>query len=175
MKATSADSIAASEPAPPADTRAERARAAVATFKGSLKQALTTAINDQGLAGAIDVCAREAPRLADAGSQGGLRIGRATRKPRNPANAATGWQADALATYEAMRPELRAAHVYTRDLPDGALAYAEPLSAEGLCLACHGKTLAPEVTLALSSRYPEDQATGYAAGDLRGVVWAEVR
>lgn len=28
---------------------------------------------------------------------------------------------------------------------------------------------------ALAARYPDDAATGYALGDLRGVLWAEVK
>ena len=37
-----------------------------------------------------------------------------------------------------------------------------------LCLACHGKVLAPEVAAQIESLYPEDKATGFSEGDLRG-------
>jgi len=30
------------------------------------------------------------------------------------------------------------------------------------------------VTERLASKFPDDQATGYALGDLRGALWAEV-
>jgi hypothetical protein len=45
-----------------------------------------------------------------------------------------------------------------------------------LCLTCHGPTLAADVAAAVAARYPRDEATGFAAGDLRGalyVVWRE--
>ena len=31
----------------------------------------------------------------------------------------------------------------------------------------------PELSAVLAERYPDDQATGYAAGDLKGAIWAE--
>ena len=37
-----------------------------------------------------------------------------------------------------------------------------------LCLGCHGKSIAPEVKAKLAELYPEDKATGFSEGDLRG-------
>jgi hypothetical protein len=37
-----------------------------------------------------------------------------------------------------------------------------------VCLACHGSAITPEVTAALDEAYPQDQARGYAEGDIRG-------
>jgi len=153
----------------------QRARAAAGSFKVALKKALTGAMSDGGPAKAIEVCSHEAPRLAAAASHDGITHGRATTKTRNPKNRATGWQADAIARFESLPQPERANARFTRTLDDGATAYAEPLIAQGLCLVCHGTAVAGEVATALASRYPEDQATGYAEGDLRGVVWVEVR
>jgi hypothetical protein len=36
-----------------------------------------------------------------------------------------------------------------------------------VCLACHGAAITPEVAAALDAAYPEDQARGYALGDVR--------
>ncbi|MGM0774574.1 MAG: c-type heme family protein, partial [Pseudomonadota bacterium] len=35
-------------------------------------------------------------------------------------------------------------------------------------LGCHGKSIDPEVKAKLDELYPEDQATGFSEGDLRG-------
>jgi excinuclease UvrABC helicase subunit UvrB len=43
-------------------------------------------------------------------------------------------------------------------------------TAEKPCLACHGKTLAPQVAARLKELYPDDRATGYAAGEIRGAI-----
>ena len=116
-----------------------------------------------------------APGLAASLSRDGIAVGRATRKPRNPKNAATGWQADALAELETKhRDNKLAGAIFTRRLPDGRAAYAEPLVIQDLCLACHGANVAPEVRAILAETYPADLAIGYAVGDLRGIAWVEL-
>lgn len=165
-------------PRPPAEVTAdERAQGAaiIGELKRSLVGALTQAMG-QGVPAAIEVCHTEAPALAAALAKDGVKVGRATRKPRNPGNAAAGWQADALAQFEqtqaAGTPLVGAS--FTRRLADGRVAYGEPLVIQELCLSCHGAALAPEVQAALAARYPEDRATGYRVGELRGVAWAEL-
>ena len=51
----------------------------------------------------------------------------------------------------------------------------KPIAVAPPCLACHGATeqLSEEVQTYLTEHYPNDQAVGYAVGDLRGVFWAE--
>jgi len=165
------------DPAPPQLAAAdwERGYAAVNQVRSQLFQALNRALV-QGAPAAVAACSTEAPAITAGLSQHGVVVGRATRKPRNPANLASGWQADALAQFEgdvaAGRP-LKAAR-FLRPLPDGRLGYAEPLVIQPMCLACHGAALAPDVTAALAERYPGDRATGYQAGELRGLVWAEL-
>jgi hypothetical protein len=117
-----------------------------------------------------------APALAQSLSKDGITVGRATRKPRNPKNEAAGWQADALAQFERMQEAKQplAGATFTRRLPDGRGAYAEPLVIQELCLTCHGASVAPEVQTILAQKYPGDRATGYAVGDLRGIAWVEL-
>ena len=38
------------------------------------------------------------------------------------------------------------------------------------CLACHGSDLAPDVAAAIDRVYPQDEAIGFAVGDLRGAM-----
>jgi uncharacterized protein YegJ (DUF2314 family) len=168
----------------PTDADLEAARAAAAARApaqraiGELKKRLVTALTDamgRGVPAAIEVCSTVAPAAAANFARQGLVVGRATRKPRRSENLASGWQADALTHFEALvaagTPLEGAAFV--RPLPEGRIAYAEPLMIQPLCLACHGTALAPEVSAALAKKYPEDRATGYALGELRGVVWAD--
>jgi hypothetical protein len=51
-----------------------------------------------------------------------------------------------------------------------------PLIAVPVCLNCHGpgETINPEVRKVLSARYPEDQATGFQDGDLRGAISVKI-
>jgi hypothetical protein len=170
--AGSGSAAAAGEVSP---ERVAKGKQAVGALKSQLVGALTEALKG-GAPAAISVCSGVAPGLARSLSTGGVTVGRATRKPRNPANVATGWRADALARFEAMvaAGQPLAGATWVSRLPDGTAAYAEPLVIQPLCVACHGAALAPEVSAELAARYPADQATGYAVGDLRGIAWAEI-
>jgi len=152
-----------------------RGKQAIGALKKQLVGALTEALKS-GAPAAIRACSGVAPAIAQSAGGGGVTVGRATRKPRNPANAASGWRADALAQFEAMVAAGKSLEgaTWTSRLPGGATAYAEPLVLQELCVTCHGAQLAPEVKAELAARYPADQATGYAIGDLRGVAWAEI-
>ena len=39
------------------------------------------------------------------------------------------------------------------------------------CLSCHGPSLEPGLQATIESLYPDDQATGFRANDLRGLFW----
>lgn len=161
--------IAADVPA----AKVEQGKAAIGTLKKSLLGALRTALAD-GVPKAIETCSVEAPRIAAASE--GIAIGRMTRRPRNPGNAIAGWQDEALTHFESLvaaGATLDGA-VFARTLDGGTVAYAEPLVVQELCLACHGEAVAPDVATVLAAKYPEDRATGYRVGDLRGLAWAEV-
>jgi hypothetical protein len=57
------------------------------------------------------------------------------------------------------------------------LQYMRPLLVKSRCLICHGDpaTMDPAVRAAIARRYPQDQATGYQVGELRGAVSVRVR
>ena len=44
----------------------------------------------------------------------------------------------------------------------------KPIPTAGLCVKCHRGDLADEITNKVKSLYPNDQATGFNAGDIRG-------
>ncbi len=56
---------------------------------------------------------------------------------------------------------------------DGKVHFYAPMKLEGKCMACHG-TVGKEVTVKtdslIKSLYPNDKATGFNVGDLRGIV-----
>ncbi|MBL0215813.1 MAG: DUF3365 domain-containing protein [Myxococcales bacterium] len=152
-----------------------RGKATIGELKRTLIAALTQAMATS-VPAAIEVCQIQAPAIAAGLSGDGITVGRATRKPRNPANLAAGWQAEALTHFEELRTAgtKLAGTSFARRLADGRIAYAEPLMIQPVCLSCHGATLAPEVQQVIATRYPADRATGYAEGDLRGIAWVEL-
>lgn len=147
------------------------ATAAAAGFKADLKQALLAGL-EAGPVAALAACQIEAPAIAARRAGSALTLGRTSHRLRNPANIAPAWVVPLLQAYldepAGMAPR-------TVALANGVTGYVEPIMTQPLCLTCHGSKLAPDVSAALASRYPDDRATGFVVGDLRGVLWVEVR
>jgi hypothetical protein len=142
------------------------AKAATTELFSRLFARLQGAVEEVGLAAAIDVCRLEAPAIAKAVSEErDLRVGRTSHRLRNPANAPPEWVAD----LEAKEPRI---YVHS----DGRTGVTLPIVAKALCTKCHGAAdeIPPEVGEALAQAYPEDDARGFAPGDLRGQFWVEI-
>ncbi len=166
----------AAETAPAARAAFEaRAKAATGTLKASLMGALQGAMKDGGPAAAVTACNTRAPEIAEAAATADVKVGRASSKLRNPNNAPAPWLEPLLAEYAA-RPAAEAKPKVV-ELEGGAFGYVEPLYVGGVCLTCHGtpETIPDAVKSRLATLYPKDAATGYGAGEFRGLVWATGR
>jgi hypothetical protein len=141
----------------------------LAPLKIELKQALVAGMA-KGPLNAISVCKDLAPAIADSLSIEGVEMGRTSHRLRNPANSAPDWVSPVIETYLGEDSD-RVPKVVS--LANNREGYVEPIMIKPLCLACHGSTLAPDVAAHLSEAYPEDVATGFDVGDLRGVYWVE--
>lgn len=97
-------------------------------------------------------------------------MGRTSDRLRNPANASPTWVEPILAAYLADASN-RAPRSVT--IGPGREGYVEPIVMAPLCETCHGAQIAPELQARIDTLYPDDQATGFATGDLRGVFWVE--
>jgi len=154
---------------PPQRAAVDRGLAARDAMFGALLGRLGEAMAEGGPGPAIDVCRVDAPRIAgEVAEARDLRIGRTSFKLRNPANAAPAWVEPAVLARRATPAR------YVAD--DGTIGVLEPIMTLASCLACHGAAdqLAPGVPEALAVAYPDDRATGFEAGDLRGWFWMEV-
>jgi hypothetical protein len=148
-----------------------RARTALAPFKSELMGALREALHEGGPENALEVCRWKAPEIAAAKSGNGVTIGRTSHRLRNPANAPEPWMERLLRSYESDPADTTSRAVR---LDATHVGYVEPIHVKPLCLTCHGTELEEPVQHALASLYPEDQATGFAAGDFRGMFWVKV-
>lgn len=155
-----------------------RAEGAARKLGGTLKKRLGEALATSTPAGAASVCADEAQRLGEGiAAETGAKVGRSSLRLRNPRNAASPWveawlQAASGGPASAAAP-LRA----IADGEEGPVARVVlPIAVEAVCVNCHGprEGLGTDVTALLDARYPADAAIGYAVGDLRGALWAEV-
>lgn len=157
------------------DPDAAQAKEIVQQFAGKLQGELQAAIKSGGPVKAIEICQERAPAIArELSDQTGWDVGRTSLKPRNPAlNAPDDWERAVLVRFderqqagEDVKPM---AHAEVVDTGGGkALRFMKAIPTGDVCLACHGTDLTADVARALDAAYPDDQARGYSAGQVRG-------
>lgn len=158
------------EPTP----RMEETKQAIASFAGALKSELMTALQSGGATGAIEVCNTRAGAIAEEVSvEYGVHLMRTSQRYRNPDNAPNEWQSEVLQSFEDRKRAGEAASTLTWsetvETESGKeFRFMKAIPTAGLCLQCHGTTIAAPVSEKLASLYPEDKATGFNVGDLRG-------
>ena len=157
------------------DERLTLSRDAAVQLGQELGATLLSALGTDGPVEAIGTCSVEAsPIAARLSEQAGASVGRTASRLRNPDNAP---DADARAMLAAFERDLAAGatappeHFESR--PDGSARYMSAIVTQPLCVTCHGSDIAPEVAAAITERYPEDRATGFAVGELRGAFIVE--
>ena len=127
----------------------------------------------------VEACHLDAQPLTQATSDAlGITVSRTALRLRNSANAPTGWQREQLQRFQseiasdAPASEIFAIQQEVADTGESAWVYMSPIVTGGVCLNCHGDNLQPDLQTALATRYPDDQATGFALGELRGAFVA---
>ncbi len=146
-----------------------------ARLTDTLKAALQEALQSGGPAAALMVCslkAQELTRWMEADLRiPGLAVKRTSLKIRNPRNAPDMLEEAILQAYDHPREPGEATDV--RVVLDGEVFRVfTPIYTQPLCMLCHGpkEYLSQPVRQALAERYPTDRATGYWAGELRGMI-----
>ncbi len=146
----------------------------------SLGQKLKTALSTDGPLAAVSVCKEAAPAIANSlSAEHGVQITRVGTRVRNQKMGIPNvWQKEALTQFE----ERLAAGEKPTDLEywkvvetangKRELHYAKAIAVQPQCLSGHVQ--AQDIPAALAEKirqeYPNDQATGYSAGKLRGAV-----
>jgi hypothetical protein len=161
---------------PPDSADLAVAREVAMALGGDLMSMLTSELARGGPAAAIAVCADSAQERTRRHQQAGVMVRRVGTRLRNPANAPDSVERLVLARFAATIAEGGAptdtAFVVGTSAGGNELRFLRPVRVQELCLGCHGPAdqLGPEVRQVIVARYPEDQATGYAVGELRGAV-----
>ena len=153
----------------------EAARQTVQRFKDRLKGELASAIRSEGAANAISLCQTTAPDIStELSDNSGFEVLRTALRLRNPENAPGPWELEVLRSFQ----EQAAAGAD----PDKLEQYGEVVTPEGdrlwrymrgittgeVCLSCHGSDIKADVKAELVRYYPDDKATGFKLGELRG-------
>jgi hypothetical protein len=156
------------ETAGPSDL--QKAKETTAAFGAALKAELVTAMQSGDALSAIDVCHTKAPQIAAAVAlDNGMEISRVSLKNRNRNNAANDWQIDVLKSFETRLQSGENAQSLTwNEIRDGEFRFMKAIPTGGLCLQCHGQAITPAVAEKIAELYPQDRATGYTEGEIRG-------
>jgi hypothetical protein len=142
------------------------------TVRGLLLQE----IQKGGLSSAVRVCSELAQEMTNRFSrQTGDYLRRVSSRYRNPKNAPDEYERRKLQEFDRLNHEKKLSDEYAETVEEQGvqyLRYMKPLTVGPLCVTCHGpkENIPPEVRIILKEKYPEDRATGFLVGDLRGAI-----
>lgn len=153
-----------------------RAAAIADQFQQRLSLQLVTALREGGPVAGIEVCAREAPAIAATlSAETGVEVRRISFAPRNPAAVVPEHLTAPLRDLQARplddegRPRM-IGWIEGRGDAARQVTLRSVVMQDQPCGTCHGQDIAPDVQAALTRLYPQDRATGFSAGQLRGAI-----
>lgn len=155
---------------------AEIGEAAAGELLRTLVGRLTAAMEEGGPAHAVEFCAVEAiplTRMVESDMVGGVELKRTSFRYRNAENAPDEAETQALRYFEeAIQAGGAVPSRYVQQVSQREFRYYQPLFVGEVCVQCHGdpQAMNPAVLEKLEASYPADLATGYEAGDFRGLV-----
>ncbi|MFP4156977.1 MAG: DUF3365 domain-containing protein [Opitutales bacterium] len=145
-------------------------------LQGALGPKLMAAMKSGGPPEAIRVCQAVAQDLTRAASESeaAVTIRRTALRVRNPENAPDALDREVLESWEADAGRTGPPKPSMTTLEDRRIVHRPIMMAE-LCLQCHGspEQIDPETAAQIANYYPEDEATGFSAGAIRGAFRIE--
>jgi hypothetical protein len=160
------------------DAMLAEARSVATAIPPKLLEVLATEIAKGGPESAISVCREKAPAMAKAASEKtGWAIRRVSLKNRNPKAVPDAWERAVLEDFD----RRAAAGEKPAELEKGETVmidgqpvyrYMKALPTQELCVQCHGSAdkITPAVQARLKELYPDDKATGFGIGAIRGAI-----
>lgn len=149
-------------------------------FLRKLVGTLQMSMQQHGPVAAAQVCSEKAPQMtAQFGKEQGWSVTRVGTRVRNrQIGIPDDWEQQVLKRFAerhaAGEPLDTMEHAEVVPGQDGRsqLRYMKAIGLQPQCTACHGQPeqIAPDVQARLQQLYPQDQATGYAPGELRGAL-----
>lgn len=137
----------------------------------ALSGALKKSIKAGGLENALSYCNLNALALTDSLSNFyDVEIKRTSLKQRNPKNRPTADEVEILNQYEEAKKSGEPLMAMVNEV-SGVKKFYAPILVHDVCLKCHGLTTDISIYDSILKHYPDDLATGYAMGDLRG-MWS---
>ena len=152
----------------------QRGKAIVTEAFSLLSSNLQSALQQGGVSNALPFCSLAAsPLTAGLAAKHSVTLRRVTQKARNPADKADVVELAILKQFEAALPASTnpPPPIVTNFVAGTATFFAPIILNNELCLKCHGepgRDIAAENVAVIQRLYPQDEATGFKFGDLRG-------
>ncbi|CAC9605620.1 hypothetical protein [uncultured Gammaproteobacteria bacterium] len=143
----------------------------VKQFGNALKPALKKAIKTKGLEHAVEFCAVKAPEITKKINQQNKEwtIKRVSLKNRNPSAKPDNWERKVLKMFDKRQSNGESAKKMAySEMVNGEFRFMKAQGVQGVCLSCHSKNIAKNIKSAIDKHYPNDKATGYSLGQIRG-------
>lgn len=146
----------------------------------NLKSKLVSTMQSSGPDAAIAVCNLEAINITeDISDRNNLEVGRTSLKIRNPANKPDAWESKQLAWFNSQQASgtdvktLEKSEI-VKEKGKKIFRYIKAIPMQEPCMLCHGEVISTAIKEKISDLYPQDQATGYKAGELRGAFTIKI-
>lgn len=153
---------------------------AIKALATELKSELVAKMKDGGPIAALKVCNVKAPVITSSVSLSkNLEVKRTSLKTRNQSNTPDKWEREILVSFE----QQKLAGAKVTELEQSSIMningqkyfrYMKAIPTQEPCLACHGKSIDKAVRESITELYPNDQATGFNLGDIRGAFTVKI-
>tara|TARA_R110002073_G_scaffold275217_1_gene438753 strand:- start:35 stop:736 length:702 start_codon:yes stop_codon:yes gene_type:complete len=156
------------------DNEIAQARTVISVFASTLKGELETGIKAGGAVKALEICNTKAPQIAEKiTTEKGMQVSRVSLKNRSPTNAPNVWQKTVLENFATRKaagtdPTALEFSEIVEHQDHKEFRFMKAIPTGEVCLACHGENLAKGVQETITTLYPDDKATGFKSGDIRG-------
>lgn len=157
----------------------DETRAVAGQLTTQLGAKLKAEMSANGPESAIGVCKQAAPEIAaKLSAEKSWQVGRVGTRVRNAdLNTPNNWQQEALKQFserlaKGEKPETMEFTQVENDGYDRYLRYAKAVMVQPVCVTCHGsaESMPDGVKARLKTEYPNDKASGYQVGELRGAI-----
>lgn len=150
------------------------ARSYAKQFVEKLQPELKKGMQAGGPVNAISVCHSKAPQIAhDMSQASGWNINRVSLKPRGAGAKPDAWEKEVMMQFD--QQLAKGADIKTLEFSQVVIMngekqfrYMKAIPTGEVCLKCHGTDVQAPVKEAIQKYYPQDKATGFSAGQMRG-------
>ena len=145
-----------------------------------VRSLLLQEIGKGGFSSAVRVCSEVAQETTlQFNAQTGHHVRRVSLKYRNPKNVPDAYERRKLEEFNILNQKKELANEYSEIVEEQGkkyLRYLKPLIVAPLCITCHGpkENIPQEVKTILAEKYPDDRATGFLVGDVRGAITVKI-